>query len=104
MRDNIAAFTATESVLPAYVSINRLPDGRVEVAVRGAPTRIDGVRVCGATCHPGAEECNGYCRGAAERPAAHSFLREGNTAGVIMSFAEWSAVLGAAARDAHRPS
>lgn len=81
----ISAWTAPGSSYPQYINLSADGDD-VVVVVRSAPETVEGVRVCGATCHPGEFGCNNYCGLCAQgtpipdAPKSHSVLREGATA------------------------
>lgn len=60
------AYTAAdEPVFPPYFNAT-LDGNEVVITVRSAAVSVDGVRVCGRTCHPGREGCNNYCNRAPE--------------------------------------
>lgn len=99
MTENIFAYTGPGCEYPGYVSINRNEAGDVLVSVRAAPTPVDGVRVCGVTCHPGKEHCNNYCNMHPDRtlpmpdhPERHNFNREGATSSFTIPATEWEAL------------
>ncbi len=60
---------------PGFINFTREGDGSVSVHVRGDPSRIDGVYVCGyavdrgkpGRCTPGDTRCNNYCNMAPEK-------------------------------------
>ena len=106
MNTNIFAYTAPGSQYPGYVSINRTPEGDVEVTVRSAPKERDGVYVCGfakdrgmpGRCTPGDEHCNNYCNMAPQKgpmqdhPLPCHHIDCGVTAAFTIPADEWEKV------------
>lgn len=104
MRDNIFAYTGpTGPGYPAYVSINRLENGDVEVTVRGAPNVYEGSRICAykhqageaGRCTPGDAYCNNYCNMAPEKgpmqdhPLRCQHVKEGPIAVCVVPKEQW---------------
>jgi len=86
----LAAFTAFGGTYPPYINFS-LDGDDVVVTIREAETQIEGVRVCGRTCHPGGAHCNNYCNmhpdksiPMADSPLDHCFPREGKSAQMRM--------------------
>ena len=107
MSETIAAHTKSGAEYPGYVNISRIGVDAVRITVRAAPVDTDGRRLCGVTCSPGGANCNNYCasdRGQPipDAPERHLFKREGATSQLVLTWAEWSAVLGEASRQAQR--
>lgn len=107
MTDNILAYTAPGTDYPGYVSINRTPDGDVEVTVREAPTvHENSIHICGfasdkgkpGRCTPGDENCNNYCNMAPQigpmqaHPKPCTQISEGRTVTFTMPAAEWESL------------
>lgn len=86
----LAAWTSMRTIYPEF--LNASVDGdEVVVILRERPTHVDGVRVCGHTCHPGGQHCNNYCNlhpdkslPMADHPEPHSFERDGRTSEIRM--------------------
>lgn len=103
MTHNLFAYTPVGMSWPGYVSINRLPNGDVEVTVRGKPTVREGAFVCGnprdrdkpGRCTPGDLKCNNYCNMAPGKgpmqphPLPCTYVDAGPTVSFVVPAAEW---------------
>lgn len=103
----IAAHTNPGSHYPGYINFTREDDGTVTVHFRGEPAKSDGVYICGyardrgkpGRCTPGDERCNNYCNLAPQKgpmaahPADCSHVREGKTATLILSAADFDSLI-----------
>ena len=105
----IAAHTNLDPSYPGYINFTREDDGTVSVHFRGDPSKVDGAYVCGyerdkgqpGRCTPGDDRCNNYCNLAPQKgemqkhPAACSHVREGMTATLKLSAADFEALIAA---------
>jgi hypothetical protein len=103
----IAAHTNPGSDYPGYINFTREDDGTITVHFRGDPSKVEGAYVCGyafdrgspGRCTPGDERCNNYCNMAPEKgpmqkhPSDCSHIREGNTATLKLSAADFAALI-----------
>lgn len=104
MSDLVTAYTKGDVSYPGYVNITRQDDGTIRLIVRADAKIQHGCYLCGyarnkgepGRCTPGDERCNNYCNQAPEKgpmqphPAECDHVREGATATLILSEAEWS--------------
>jgi hypothetical protein len=104
MNTNIFAYTAPSGQYPGYVSINRTPEGDVEVTVRSAPKIQEGSYICGfardkgqhGRCTPGDSFCNNYCNMAPEKgpmqdhPLPCTQVFEGKTSVFTVPADQWT--------------
>jgi hypothetical protein len=106
----IAAHTNLDQQYPGYINFSREDDGTVSVHFRGDPSVVYGCYVCGfaadrgspGRCTPGDEHCNNYCNMAPQKgpmqdsPNDCSHVREGKTATLTLSAADFAAFLSSA--------
>jgi hypothetical protein len=109
----ITAHTNPGSDYPGYINFTREDDGSVSVYLRGDPSRVDGIYICGhmgdkgkpGRCTPGDEHCNNYCNLAPQNgPMQKSALpctqiHAGADAKLTLSAADFDVFLAEAARD-----
>jgi hypothetical protein len=103
---NIFAFTQPGASYPGFLSVNRLPNGDVEIHLRAEPTVSEGRHICAhardagpGRCVAGGPTCNNYCNMAPEKgpmqdaplPATHVTM--GSQARLIIPAAEWDRLL-----------
>ncbi|ODM71661.1 hypothetical protein [Bradyrhizobium elkanii] len=77
MSKTIFAHTNLNALYPGYINFTREADGSVSVHLRGDPSVVDGVYVCGyardkgqpSRCTPGDDRCNNYCNMAPQKGA-----------------------------------
>lgn len=95
----ISAHTNLDPNYPGYINFTREDDGSVSVHLRGDPSTVGGVYVCGyardkgqpGRCSPGDDRCNNYCNMAPEKgpmqksPRDCSHIKEGATAKLTLS-------------------
>lgn len=96
-----AAVTTLDPVYPPYINCTRNDDGSVRVIIRGTPSEVDGVAVCGQDCRPGSDRCNNYCNQApdkgamAQRPPAMRHIKCGETVSLTLSADEFATLCAA---------
>lgn len=107
----IVAHTNLDPTYPGYVNFTRNDDGTVTVIVRGDPTKVEGVYICGyaprdrgqpGRCTPGDHYCNNYCNLAPSKgpmqkaPDNCTHTREGATTSVKLSADDFAALIAGA--------
>lgn len=82
------AWTAPEGSYPEFINF-KYNSEMVEVIVREPSTVFDGVAICGQTCRPGNDLCNGYCEGKAERARDVHYKCEGKMTKIAIPAVEF---------------
>ena len=103
----IAAHTNPGCDYPGYVNFTRENDGTVSVFLRGDPSVVEGVYMCGYSrdegqpgrCTPGDEHCNNYCNFAPQKgpmqkaPVSCSHVKCGETTKLTLSADAFNALI-----------